>query len=432
MPRIARNLDTHLSRSRYRTAMLITIIGLVLGCAVEQSDGALSVANVLADKAVAALPYVEPRSQRVHAAGETAVALSELSRKAQAGDMIGDELKRASSISDAAEKAIALVGLAQSSAQIGGAVAHDDVMTAAWQSLNAIDAADKKSDLTGKLLRATAIRHADQVVLDAALAMPELNENQSSYKARTLHELAPTFAEQIGVASGEAILRQITMGLAYYKAGAFADVAAVAYQRNQPQVAVRLLIEAEAIARAQGDGYFRAGALRRIASSYNDGGETETAIALFRDAGIAASAGESAQQRARALSRVATTLADHHYYSMAGDLLSRAADVAESEENEQLRFWTFYEIAGAAAFAGQFELADTLLAQIPVTLKFSGSHVRYAAERDIAWGYAKHERFDEASMRADAIQGVRERAQALARIARLKRNPKMRSLSRYL
>lgn len=416
-----------------RVALLVSTAALFgIGCATQPNASAPSTEYALIDRAVAELPEIEPRAQRIHAAGEAAITLGELNRPARAREIIDEELTRATFISDAGEQAIALVGLAESSADIDGDSGHLAVMSAAWESLDRLKPGAKKSDLTGKLLVAAATRRADPDVLAAALAMSEADDNQSSFKARTLHKLAPAFATQVDVATAESILQQITMGLSYYQAGAYADVAAIAFKRDQAQVANRLLAKAEVIARAQNDGYFRAGALRRIASAYSDGGNSDTAMALFTDAGAAAVEGKSAQHRARALSRVATTLSDHSYYSLAGKLLSDAVRIADSEENDQLRFWTYYEVAGASAFAGKFDLANTLVAKIPEELKFSGSHVRYAAERDIAWGYAKHQMFDEAASRAEAIVGARERAQALSRIARIAGNPGMRSLSRYL
>ena len=209
-------------------------------------------------------------------------------------------------------------------------------------------------------------------------------------------------------------------------------MAELAFAADNDALAERLLTEADSIARAQDDGYFVAGALRDIGKAYYRGGNREIAMRYFTDAHAATGRAKSPQHKARSLSRVGTGLSDCGLYADAKRVIPAAREWAEQAKAPVFNNWAFYEIAGSAAFAGDFDTASELLAVIP-DMKFSNAtSLKAATQRDVAWGMARHGQLDGAVAMSTSIEKPRERVQALSRVVRLMVDPKMDAFPRYL
>ena len=264
------------------------------------------------------------------------------------------------------------------------------------------------------------------------LSMPETDDTLASYKARGLHELARVQAAANDFDGAVVTLDSMTMGLTYYSAVAHAYVAEIAQSAGRGQLATQLIEKAQVIGSSQNDGYFIAGALRRVGSVYAKWGQLAQAELLYELALGGARQVPAPQRKARAISRIATAMADFNLYAQAMTLIPEAVDVAQVEPSDSLRHWTHYEIAGSAAFSGDFGQAKRLLSRIPMDVDFSGANLLAATKRDVAWGYAKHADYKNALDLALSIHSGRAQVQALTRIARIINNPQMKALPRYL
>ncbi|MFK7954670.1 MAG: hypothetical protein AB8B96_01115 [Lysobacterales bacterium] len=312
-----------------------------------------------------------------------------------------------------------------------GRRAATQMAEAALLAVDGVQSEDKRVDLRGKSLVALASASDPGRALKQAQALAEGSDNAASYKARTLKALA-SIAGRSDPDQGKAILTSITMGLSYYQATAYADLALAAAQRQDTRGALALLPTAVEIARAQDEGYFVGGALREAAMAYLAAGQNATADALFDEAVRGAKAAGSVQQQARAISRIASDLADVQRFDQARLLLPQAVTLAREESAEPLRMWCFYEIAGSAAASGDLNLAQKLLQEISPEVAFSGRPLLAAAQRDVAWGMARHGKTTQAIALAQDITSARERVQALSRIVRMMADPAMTALPRYL
>ncbi|MEM6575100.1 MAG: hypothetical protein AAF736_12570 [Pseudomonadota bacterium] len=125
-------------------------------------------------------------------------------------------------------------------------------------------------------------------------------------------------------------------------------------------------------------------------------------------------------------------MADIRRYPAARALLPEASKIAEQEPSEQLRLWSYYEICGSAAFAGDFQLANEVLSKIPTDIVLFGRPLYAAAQRDVVFGLLRHDRFDEGLAMASRIEPARERVQALSRMVGLLVDPGQPALPRYL
>lgn len=294
-----------------------------------------------------------------------------------------------------------------------------------------LPALDRRADLTGKALVALAGAGKAEQALSQAMAMSADNSSQAAYKARTLKALAALRAET-DLARGRQIFQTIDMGITYYQATGAVELALLAL-KNHDQAAARELLEmAVEIARTDPDGYFVAGALREAAMANLAAGNSEAADRLVQEALAGARNASSAQQKARAVSRIASDLADAGRYQQARELLPQSEQLARMEASVSLRMWSFYELAGAAAAAGDFDTAGRLLAEIDPGIDFSGRSLLSAAQRDVAWGMARHGKLDRALLMAETIESAREKVQALSRIVRVMVDPEMKALPRYL
>ena len=407
---------------------------LWIGCAPQtptpsSSDALIAASLASAEDAVTTIRDPVSRIDALVELGEAQVAAG---HPEEASNSLATASALARSMPDPIKQAQALVAI--TSVWVATELRTDieelfDMATAALEQ-SASDA--KRWDLAGQLAVARARGGDVRRALTIAQAMPARSETLATYKARTLHDIAPSQASFGDFGGAVETLDQITMGLTYYRSVACSDVAAIAGRRGNSEVADSLLAQADDIARKQSDGYFVAGALRQIGDAYAELGVDAHAHRYYSDALLGAMEADQAQQRSRALSRVATSMADYGYLEQALAVIPRAIKVAQDESSDQMRFWAYYEIAGSAAFSGDFESALSLLNEIPSDLSFSGTPLRDATQRDIAWGLARHGQLDEALEMARSIQSARERVQALSRIVRVLSNPAMKALPRYL
>lgn len=287
-------------------------------------------------------------------------------------------------------------------------------------------------DLRAKLNVIQARTGAFDLAVAQVLTMPEDNNSVAAFKARALHDIAPWQARKVGVDEAIATLAKITMGLTYYRAAASTDVAVIAHENGEAAKAKALLEQAYDIAVRQDDGYFQAGALRHIADAYAVLGDASQASTMYAQALAAARNADQPQQRARAISRIATSMSDRGLFVQATRQLPQAMQLARLEPEGAMRWWAFYEIAGSAAFAGDFDTANHLLSEIPADAAFGTVPLRAVVMRDISWGLARHQHFEQAFQSAIHIQSRRERIQALSRVVRAFVKPKMAALPRYL
>lgn len=290
----------------------------------------------------------------------------------------------------------------------------------------------KRGDLLAKLAVAQAEAGDSVQAVDGALSIPESNDSLAAFKARALHDIAPIQGRMLNIETARTTLAKITMGLTYYQAAAAADVAVVAHGEGNADAAAALLDQAYVISMQQSDGYFKAGALRHVADAYAAIGSMQQANAMYRKALVAAESAQQPQQRARAISRIATSMSDQAMFAEARQPIVRAIELALAEPAGLMRWWALYEIAGSAAFAGDFETANRLLLEIPASAQFGKVSLRAVVQRDIAWGLARHGELKQAYELATQIHTAREQIQALSRIILVTINPKMTALPRYL
>ncbi|MEM1230165.1 MAG: hypothetical protein AAGI15_06480 [Pseudomonadota bacterium] len=289
--------------------------------------------------------------------------------------------------------------------------------------------------LAAQATRTQAVHGQPGAALTDALALPQADAAAANAKAVALRALARTFAEQGDFERALTASAAITMSITYYQAMARTDLALQAQQQGNPALADRLLMEAERIGRSQDNGYFRGAVLREIAyaqqqaSPAADGAQAQ---ASFTAALAAAATAPSAQERARATSRIATRMADAALTAAAARALAAAGAFAEGIEPGPMQTYTTYELAGTAAFSGDFDQARAHIRRLPATAFGSARSVRAAARRDLAWGLVRHRRPAQALAVCEAIASPREQIQAFARAAVLLTRPQDPAPARYL
>lgn len=375
---------------------------------------------------------IEDATDWIIAATELAVAIGESNRRSPAQMLLEKAALVAATTDDPTQRATEISLVANAFLAIGDNDRALDLLSDAFHATNLIADESKRWDIVGKLTTVRAASGEAGKALKAANAMPVSNTTLQSYKERTLHEIAPIQAQQNELNAALHTLASITMGLPYYSAASRTDVAIIATEQERSDVAIRLLREADNIGSAQTDGYFVAGALRHVAVAHATIGNEETALQYFSAALTNARRGKTPQHQARAISRIAISLSDLQYFPRAVATLPGAVRIAKSESNDAFRYWAFYEIAGSAAFSGDFVTAKQLLELIPPTFAFGGKSLTASTQRDVAWGLARHNRVSDAVDLAMHIKSPRERVQSLSRIARLLDDPAMKALPRYL
>ena len=382
--------------------------------------------------ALNSLPQINTDEEWITGAVEVALALDAVNDEADALKLMEDAIRRTDNLPGNTTRATALSMIADTLIDIG-TLDHGFIAIRAGENLaSEINDDHKRFNLVGKFAATRAKAGDDVTALDIARNIPEFDDTIAAYKARTLQEIALAQAQLGKFDEAQQTLRSITMGLRYYASTARSDVGKAAVFDDERELASRLLNEAEAIARAQNHGYFVAGALRHIGEVYAAIGQDAKALTYFEDALEGARMAPSHQEQARALSRISTAMSDFGHYERAKHALTEAIAIAEAENNEGLRNWALYEIAGALAFAGDFQRASDLVDLIPET-PFGGTQsIKSAAQRDAAWGLARHREYSIAVETANSIETPREKVQALSRIVRIMVDPDMTALPRYI
>lgn len=418
-------------------ALAFCVLAMLFGCATpSQTESMVASQSTALDRVAAqaelALNDIDSDADWVLAATELARAMQAMARTDAATALLRRAASRAAGLAEPTGKANALSLVAAAMIDIDSASKLEETLANARDAADAIAEDAKRWDMLGKLAATDAQAGGLSPALAVAMGMPQSDDILASYKARTLHDIAPAQAGQFALDSAVDTVRKIDMGLPYYRAAAASDVAIEAHAQGRPDIAAMLLSDAESVGRSQTDGYFIAGSLRHVAVAHASMNDTPAANRFFADALDAALLGESPQHRARAMSRVATSMADVGHFEAAIAAMPKALELARGEDREAFRWFSFYEIAGSAAFAGDFATATQLLQEIPPDFAFGSNSVKAAAQRDVAWGMARHRRLDDALDLALAIDSPRERAQALSRILQLQMNPDMIALPRYL
>lgn len=389
--------------------------------------------NCLVDAAKQMLDTLEDPSSQRDGAIEVSLALHAVGRGDEAAAMLAKEWRQLEVVEqDPLPHLASLSALAVASKKAGNAALARDIAKQAVAYSGSMEDTPKKWDSLGKLAQVFVAAGDTQTVQELIRQMPQSDYAYAAYKARSIREVAAQLAKQGAFDDAISWIAQITMGLPYYQATARTDVAQFAMAADKPEIAEKLIAEAAKMAPTFENGYFVAGALREIGEVYGSVGDSEKAAEYFESAFSAAQLAPSKQEAARAVSRVSTGLADHGYYDMAAKYLVRSVEIAEDIEADNLKSWTRYEVAGSLAFSGEFEQATGLLQEVPRARFGSTQSLHSAAARDVAWGFARHGRIEEALNQLNEIETTRERVQALSRIIRVLVNADMQALPRYL
>lgn len=384
------------------------------------------------ERAAVALAEVEPGADWVAGAAELAVAYDEIGEPSRALLLLEQAVSQASALTPDKERTNALSSIATAVAGLRPNQGAVSLLARIEASASGISEADPRWDLLGKVIGAEALHGDFAEAEQKARAMPEETFAQSAYKAVTIRKLAGLAAKKGELAHARELAALLTMSMDYYRSMANSDIALHAWRQGDLTVLDETLAEAEAIARSQDDGYFVAGALREVAQVTFRKGNREAADRVFEDARTGARRAKSSQEQARAMSRIATRMGDIEHTLHAAATIEESIELAEAEEREAMRNYSFYEIGGSAAMSGNFDVAREVITKLPDTPFGTARSLRAAAQRDLAWGLARHGRPEEALEVASGIRTERERVAALSRLARVLNDPDMQSLPRYL
>lgn len=421
-------------------ALLATVL---IGVASKASDAGSDLNACAAERTIATSCLIDAAQKLLVAIGdqqdkldgtiEVALAMSTADRRQEAEDMLTGAWKRLAAPASADIFHLeGLSALAVAAKNIGSYAVGSRIADEAIAFAEPMENTPKKWDFLGKLAAVYVAGGNAQAAGQLIEQMPESDYAYAAYKARSIREMAAQFAKQSDFYAAQSWIGRITMGLPYYRATARTDVANHAIEASNLELANKLAAAAAAMAPTFENGYFVAGALREVGEVFGALGDHEQALSYFERAFIEAQLAPSKQEMARAISRIATGLSDHGYYRQAAQYLDRSITIANEIATENLRSWTMYEIAGSAAFAGEFEMAAALLQNVPNTPFSATQSLRSSAKRDLAWGFAKHGKPHEALAVVSEIETKREKIQALSRVIRAAIDPKMKALPRYL
>ncbi len=388
--------------------------------------------SCLLQSAEQAFAEIESHADWISAAGEFAVALAENGQKDKARSFLTQASARIGQLENSISKISAAVELGKAATMAKLPTVALAMVALGNEEVDELEDNAKKYDLIGKLAEVQVLAGQTDEAIQRVLSFPETSDNHAAFKARSLREIAVAQARAGNFDAAQSTIAEITFGLTYYQSTVRSDVAALAFEADDSKLAIKLLQQAETVARAQDNGYFVAGALRDIGVVYMDNSMPEKAMLVFTDAKAAARNANSNQERARALSRIGTGLADCGLYTEAKSVFTEAQDFAKNAKSELFRHFSHYEIAGSAAFAGDFDTANNLVATLPETKFGSTSSLKAATQRDIAWGLAKHNHIAKARALINSIVPARERIMSFSRLILLLKNPKMQAFPRYL
>lgn len=387
-------------------------------------------ATIILDEMQASLNGIETDEIRGIAATEFTLALHAAGRDAQALETIRDAEQHISGITDPTASLKAQLAFAEAYAKIGAIEDAEAMIETAERLLNFVETDLGRADLQGKLVKARALAGDLKSALARTGEMPEASSTQSAFKARTYHDLAPLFSKAGDFETARRALSLAT-GMNYYQATAYTDVAYLARKSGQLDLANTLLRDASDGAAKEENGYFRAAIYRHIADVYSSNGDETLAFENFDQAASGARQANSAQEQARALSRIAVSMGDHGYFEQAIALLDEAKEISKDVEPGAFLHFVNYEIAGAYAFAGETEAAAALIENLSQDPMADAMSLKSAAQRDLAFGLARHGNTEQALRTALSIDTPRERIQALHRLILILHSPKLKAFARY-
>lgn len=379
-----------------------------------------------------ALNKIDDHFEWATAAAELAIAKNAIGETGQAWTLFKDALTRSLKIDNKKQKEAAVSDISLALSKVKSNDKAVQIINTLQSFADGVETPEKKQDINGKLSTAIALHIDTSVALEKALKLPEGNPTLDSFKARTLREVANQMAKKGEFNKAQETLKHITMGLTYYASMAHSDVAAQAIKKSNNQLASELLEAGLIIARAQENGYFVAGAIRDIGYAYAKKMNTKIASDLFNEAQKGAQSANSFQEKARAMSRIATRMADAWQLPGTEDIIKIAIELANQEEREVFKNFSYYEIAGSAAICGHFDIARSLIEDIPDITFSSTKSLKNSTLRDLAWGLAKHGEIKNAYETAIMIGTDREKVQTLSRIARIIIDKDMNAVARYL
>jgi len=360
----------------------------------------------------------------VSGASELAVAYDVTGHLEQSRTLITDAVEKTKAIEDMKQRGTALSEILTAIA----ALSKTENATIWIQDITFI-ATDlegrAKADVNGKMIVAKAIHNDKDTAHQEALKLPQTTDVEGYAKAVTLRKIANIFAKSGDLETAREAINSITMSIDYYKSMVRSDVARHAYKTGN-------ISEAEPIARSLDNGYFVGAALRDIGYSYDVMQKFEVAQNYFSEALKATAISDKQNEKARATSRIATRLSDAGLSSQTPDILNQAAMFAHDIKIDAMKSYSYYEISGAAAMSGQFNLAKDWLKNVPDITMGSTSSIKNAAKRDLAWGLTRYGKTKEALEIVNSISTDREKLQALSRMIRVLKNPYMEALPRYL
>lgn len=417
------------------TALLFASLAACQGASTPEAQPSctqnLAAIHCILQNADEALAATGDAFDRVSGAAELAVAYDAAGEYAQAVVLIDTAIANVTLIEDAKQRGNALSEILTAAADITTTPNAPDWLAQVKLLTDGLDEA-KQADLTAKSVIVEAVHQNAAMALDRAVGLPQAQGFEANAKAITLRKIAGVLAAAGDFENAQRGVDAVTMSIAYYQAMVRSDVARYAAKAGRADLAERLLSEADTIARGLDNGYFIGAALRDIGFSYSAMGNEASAAAYFVDACAAAKTAEKQNEKARAVSRIATRLSDAGLYNEASPILSESIALASNIESDLMKGYSYYEIAGAASFSGDFETARMLIQNVPGDPLGSTTSVNSAAMRDLAWGLARHGEIVEAVATARAIETQREKIHALSRIVRLLAEPDMPALPRYL
>lgn len=336
------------------------------------------------------------------------------------------------SIEGLKNKVSAMYAIAKGFADIGAKEETLALVDRTFDSLRKMEVTSSYWNTVGKLATTLATVEDFEKAFSVIDTMPDIGYAESAYKARTYKEIA-TLQAALGDFDGAlSTLDKITMGITYYASTARAEVATYAINMGEKEIADKILAEALKIADEENEnGYFKAGMLRYVAQTYGKTKNTSDLIKYLEETVVASKNAPDSAYEARALTRVASAWADFGYNERGLDLITEALKIAQNIEEDSAHNRALYEIAGAAAFASDFEAAMKIAENISNDPQGGAMSIKNATYRDIAWGMVRHDRLAEAIQLVKKINTPREQVQAYSRIVILMKNPKMNAAPRY-
>ncbi|MEE2705127.1 MAG: hypothetical protein VX397_03305 [Pseudomonadota bacterium] len=263
-------------------------------------------------------------------------------------------------------------------------------------------------------------------------SIPNKSELTNFFKAQTLRKISLVQATNGDLEFSLKTVELIKMGLPYYQAVALSDISPLFFQENFLDKSISILKEAEKISNTQENGYYKSAIQRDIAKAYAILKQNDISKLFYKLAILSAKTAQSNQEISRALSRIATDTNFSGFNNLTQEIIKDAINYAKNEQNRILRIYSFYEIAGSAAFSGDFGIALSLLKNIPDIPYKSSKSIRSSTQRDIAWGYAKNKQYNQAIRIIEQIKTKKEKIQAITRIVILLEDFGMEAFPRYL